>query len=201
MAVFTYYKAVDSATDGSKGSQVSSSEIGAILPYLSSQDRIDGVTRLEKMYVQSDTTMNVYIGLTSLGLFTCGIMDSTGTSEVSGDVPSDRPRFGASKILSNDADGCVIEHNTVEDLFRANDYILVGDVVVQIDTITANTTDRTITYKFSIPYVDLVGTNASSVFSKSLTAGTASPLWFEDIVEAGSPATQTYNTLPLVIVS
>jgi len=201
MANLTYYKAVDSVNDGSKGTQVTSGEIDAILPFLTSQDRIAGVTQLEKFYIQSDVTIDVFVGFTSLGLFNAVMIDSTGTSEVAGDVSSTSPRYGASEIISNTATECVVKQNDVVDLFRPDDYILVGDVVVQIDTVTANTADRTITYKFEIPYVDLVGNYASSVLQKSLTANTAVPLWIENTVAAGSPATSTYNTVPLVVVS
>ncbi len=201
MAVVIYFKAVDSETDGSKGAQVTSGQVDAILPYLTSQQRISGITQLEKFYVQSSETIDIFVGFTDLGEFTGEMIDSTGASEVAGDVSGGSDRYGASEILANDADGCTIEHNTTTDLFRAGDYILVGDVVVEIDTITANTTDRVITYLFAIPYVDLVGTNASSVIQKSLTADVGTPLWIENIVPAGAPATQTYNTVPLVIVS
>ncbi len=201
MAVITYFKAVDSDTDGSKGSQVTSGQVDAILPYLTSQQRIAGITQLEKFYVQSNETIDIFIGFTSLGLFTGEMIDSTGVGEVSGDVSGASDRYGASEILSNSTDGCTIEHNATTDLFRTGDYILVGDVVVEIDTITANTTDRDIVYLFAIPYTDLVGTNASSMIQKSLTADTGVPLWIENIVPAGAPATQTYNTVPLVIVS
>ncbi len=201
MATIIYFKAVDSETDGSKGAQVTSGQFDAILPYLTSQERITGITQLEKFYVQSNAGLDIFIGFTDLGEFTAEMIDSTGAGEVSGDVSGASSRFGASEILSNDADGCTIEHNSVVDLFRAGDYILVGDVVVEIDTITANTTDRVVTYLFAIPYVDLVGTNASSVLQKTLVADVAMPLWAENIIPAGAPATQTYNTIPLVIVS
>jgi len=201
MATITYYDCVDSVTDGSKGVQITSGQVDIILPYLTSQDRITGTTQLEKFYVQSDVGLDVFIGFTDLGLFTAGMIDSTGVAEVAGDVSGASPRYGSAEIISNTASGCVIKHNAVEDLFRAGDYILVGDVVVKIDTITANTADRTITFLFDIPYVDLVGTNASSVLQKTLVANTALPLWVENIVPSGSPATQTYNTVPMVIVS
>lgn len=201
MATITFFKAVNSASDGSKGAQITSGQVDAVLPYLTSQERITGITQLEKFYVQSDVNLEVFVGFTSKGLFNGQLVDSTGASEVSGDVSGASPRYGASEILANDANGCTIKQDDVTDLFRANDYILVGDVVVQIDTITANTADRVITYKFAIPYVDLVGTKASSVLQKTLTANVGTPLWIEDVVPAGAPATQTYNTIPLVIVS
>jgi len=201
MATITYFKCVNSQTDGSKGAQITSGQVDAVLPYLTSQQRITGITQLEKFYIQSDTDLEIFVGLSDLGIFTAGMIDSTGASEVAGDVSGASPRHGASKILANSATGCTIEHNPTVDLFRANDYILVGDVVVQIDTISANTTDRVITYKFTIPYVNLVGQNATSVLQKSLTAGVGVPLWIENIVPAGAPATQTYNTIPMVIVS
>ena len=201
MAIITYYKAVSSTSDGSKGALVTSGQIDAILPYLTSQQRITGITQLEKFYVQSDTTMQVFIGFTSLGLFNATMITSTGAVEVAGDVLPATARFGASEILSNTASGCVIKDNPVLDLYRAGDYILVGDVVVQIDTITATGSNRTIEYLFDIPYVDLVGTKASSTIQVSLTKDVAVPFWVENIVAIGSPATQTYNTVPLVIVS
>ena len=201
MATITYFKAVDSDTDGSKGAQITSGQVDGILPYLTSQQRITGITQLEKFYVQSDVGLDIFIGFTDLGLFTAGMIDSTGVAEVSGDVSGASPRFGSANIISNTADGCVIAHNPTIDLFRAGDFILMGDVVVEIDTITANTTDRTIVFLFSIPYVDLVGTNATAVIQKTLLADVGLPLWIENIVPAGAPATQTYNTVPLVIVS
>lgn len=201
MATITFFKAVNSATDGSKGAQITSGQVDAVLPYLTSQQRITGITQLEKFYVQSDVNLDVFIGFASLGLFTAGMIDSTGVAEVSGSVSGVSSRFGASTIIANDANGCTIAHNTVKDLFRAGDYILVGDVVVQINTISANTANRVITYLFPIPYVDLVGTKASSMIQKSLVASVGMPLWIENIVGAGAPATQTYNTIPLVIVS
>jgi hypothetical protein len=201
MATITYYKAVDSETDGSKGAEIYSGQVDALLPYLTSQDRITGVTQLEKFYIQSDANIDVFTGFTDLGDFHGVMIDSTGTGEVAGDVPPTAPRYGASEILANDADGCTIKQDDVVDLFRADDFILVGDVVVQIDTITANNADRVITYKFPIPYVDLVGGNATSVLKKTLVASTAVPLWVENVVAAGSPAAETYNTVPIVIVS
>lgn len=201
MAVITFYKAVDSVTDGSKGAQVTSGEVGAILPALTSQQRISGITQLEKFYVQSDVTLDIFIGFTSLGLFNATMIDSTGVAEVAGDVSGASPRYGSAQIIANDANGCTIAHNATTDLFRVNDYILIGSVVAQIATITDNTTDRVITYAFAIPYVDQVGTNATSLISKSLGANVAEPLWCENIVQAGAPATQTYDTIPIVVVS
>ncbi len=201
MATITYYKAVDSETDGSKGPQITSGQIDALLPYVTSQDRITGITQLEKMYVQCDEDLNIYMGTTSLGDFHGAMVDSTGVGEVAGDVSPTAPRYGAAEILSNDANGCVIKHDPLVDLFRAGDYILVGDTVVEIDTITPNDSDRTVTYKFTIPYVDLVGTNANTVLQKNLTAGVAVPLWIENVVEAGSPASASYNTVPFTVVS
>ena len=201
MAATTYFKAVDSISDGSKGTQITSGGLGVILPYVTSQQRIIGITQLEKFYIQSDTNLTIFIGFTSLGLFQGRLIDSTGAAEVAGDVLGATARYGASEILANDANGCTIEHNAVTDLFRVGDYILVGDVVVEIATITANTADRVVTYLFTIPYVDLIGTNASSVLQKTLVANVGTPLWCEDIIAAGSPATQTYNTIPLVVVS
>ncbi len=201
MATITCYKAVDSETDGSKGAEIYSGQVDAILPYLTSQDRITGVTQLEKFYIQSDTDMSIFTGFTNLGDFHGTMIDSTGVGEVAGDVSPTSPRYGAAEIVANDADGCTIKQDDTVDLFRADDYILVGDVVVQIDTITANTADRVIVYKFSIPYIDLVGENATSVMQKTLTASIAVPLWVENIVDAGAPATETYNTVPIVIVS
>jgi len=201
MAVITFYKAVDSATDGSKGVQVTSGQVDAIFPYLTSQNRISGITQLEKFYVQSDVGIDIYIGFTNLGLFNTTMIDSTGVIEVSGDVSGASPRYGSSEILANDANGCTIKHNAINDLFRVNDFILIGSVVAQIATITDNTTDRVITYVFAVEYVDAVGTFATSLIQKTLTANVGTPLWGEKTVQAGASATQTYDTVPVVVVS
>ncbi len=201
MATITYYKAVDSGSDGSKGSQITSGQVDALLPYLSSQDRINGVTQLEKLYVQSDVDLSIFIGITSRGLFRGSILDSTGSDEVRSDVPSDRPRYGAAEITANSASNVTVK-TPPDTIFRANDYVLVGDIVVQADSVTDNGDGTTtIAYKYDIPYSDQVGTNCASMLKTDLTGGNAKPYWIENVVPAGAPATSTSNTIPLIVVS
>ena len=201
MATYTFYDVVNSQTDGSKGAQITSGQVGIILPELTSQDRVSGVTRLEKFYFQSDTSQDVFFGLSDNGDFDTRIIDSTGTAEVAGDVAGSRRRYGCAEIVSNSATGCVIKHNPNVDLFQAGDFILVGDIVAKINTITANNADRTIDYVSDIPYTDQVGTKAVSVIKKSISANDGVPVWIEEVVPAGASASQTYTTMGFKIVS
>lgn len=201
MANLTYHKVVNSITDGSRGVSITSGEVDAILPYLTSQQRITGITQLEKFYITSDITLNVFVGVTSLGLFTASLIGSANAGEVASAITGANDRHGSSKILSNTASGCVIEDDPIVTRFRVGDLVLVGNVVVEIATITAQGANRTITYLHPIANVDLVGTNATTMLQMVLTANVAVPLWIENIIPPSAVATQTYNTLPIVIVS
>ena len=200
MAIPTFYKAVDSENDGSKGAEIDTNQENAVLGEITSQMRIDGATQLGKFYIQMDTDTTAYIGLENKGMFEARLMNSDSDSEVASDVPSDRKRYKSVIIISNTTDQVVIDEDDNQD-FAVDDMISIGGYIVKITAINTDNGQTTFDFTPSIPNTNFSGTYVSNLIKKDFTGGTALPFWVENYIQSGAPADEAKNIIPLVIQS
>jgi len=200
MAIPTFYKAVDSHTDGSKGAQIDSLQENAVLPEITSQMRIQGATQLGKFYIQMDSDTSAFIGLENKGMFDARLMLSNSDSEIDDDIESDRKRFRSVIILSNTTNQVVINESDNSD-FAIDDYISIGGYIVKITAINTNNGRTTFDFTPSIPNTDFSGTYVSNLIKKDFIGGNAEPFWVENVIQPGHPADEAKNVIPLIIQS
>ena len=209
----TFNKAVDSATDGTIGVEILSGVRGSLLPEVSAQDRINGVTLFEKFYVTlTGLDASMYVGVDRLGIFNSSFFLSTGAAEVVGDLTGSEVRYGASNITKlidsalaeetvNGAGSLIdiekiwVEKNADFTFFRAADKIRVG-----VTSVTDQITAWEILLDQTINYAQLIDTFGFSLATVATLDGVADPYWLEVKVPSGSSTTSNFNSVGIATV-
>ena len=193
----TFYK---SASDdgGAKGDQITSGELNAVFPSLTAANRIDGVTIDRKIWIEPDEDVDLLYGVGNDGLFQTYAFLSASDNDTIGDLTGNERLICALKIVSNTADVLTVEDDLESGVVAVDDYMTVGNEITQVDAITDNN-DGTwdITTKNSLTGGDYSGQWAIVQFRKTLTAGTATPLWVRVKVLPLSNAGDDENVFPV----
>lgn len=196
---FTWYK---SATDdgGEKSSEITSGTVNEVFNSLTSQERLNGSFKARKIYIESDAELEAYIGLADTGDYNAYLIESSGSSEVVGDLTGDETTYGAGEVTSATETAITVKNDAYSQIFSpAQDIIVSGDIV-RIDTVTDNGDGTsTLALRSAITYVPSPQEYVTSVLQLSLPAATAVPFWVIIRVPPGSPRVSAYNTVPLVV--
>lgn len=213
-----FYKSL--TTDGGiEGSIIYSGVKGALLPLVTSQNRLLGVDIHRKFFIKPDVDTALKIGLDTYGVFNAVIFEETTYGENVSALLGTETKYGASKIVQledsatltetvNGAGGLADikkirvekdEHSFV--LFRVGDFIRIGTELATINAVTDVITHWEITLTTPITYAQLIGSMAFSVIDvATITAGTVKGFWILVKVSAGDTSTLDYNTLGIDIV-
>jgi hypothetical protein len=200
MALITYYKSA-TVDGGAIGTQLTDGGIDDLLPAVTSQDRLNGLTFHRKIWIQSDTALNILNSLANHGQYGAVWFETANINDTVANILGTERKYGAAKIVSNTTISAIVENNANYTIFAANDYFYIGTDVVQITTVTDNL-DGTSTISFSpaIPTADHTGTYASSLINKPFTVNTPVPFWVKIDIPALAPLSASYNTLQFLTV-
>lgn len=197
---YTYFRAV---TDdgGAKGTETTSGTTNNLFNLLTTQERLNGVVKQRKIYLQSDVDASVYIGILTPGDYPAGtaLFNSLSDGEVVGDLPNAEPYFGAAKINEVTSNTEIEVTGTDNTLFRVGDYCAFKNAVVEIITIGANGDDVVLIFASDLN-APAVGEYITSLLPASLTAGVAKPIWRENGYPSGAAKLQENNTVEILIV-
>ena len=198
--MLTYYK---SAGDdgGAIGDQITDAELNALLPEISSQDRLTGITILRKMWIESDASITCYYSLANEGMFDAYAFKSANENDTIADLTGNEDRYGAMVISSNTTSSVTVEEDPNYLLARAGDELYIAANVVEIDSVTDNG-DGTLTIDFSpdIPSADLSGQYCASMMKTVVAASDPWPMWVEVEVAPLSVETGDYNSIDVLTV-
>ena len=194
---YTYY---NSKTDGTPDQQITSGQINALFPTLSSQDRLNGVDQFSKMWIQSDADMTTIFGLNSPGSYGSYIFLSASDDDTESDLTGNELKYGAVKVVSATATEIVFNNDENYTLIRSGEKIVVSGVAYTVDTVTDNG-DGTSSVA---PTTDLsplpnAGDYITSTFELSLVTATSKPFWREEKVPAGADYYGEYSTADILI--
>ena len=200
MATLTFYK---SAADdgGAIGAQITDGGIDDLLPPITSQDRLHGLTFHRKVWIESDTDLSILNSIANHGQYGAVYFESANANDTVADLTGTETKYGAMLIVSNTENDVIVNNNADYTIMRVGDYAFIGADVVQIDTITDNG-DGTSTVAFSpaIPTADHSGTYFSTMIDKAFTAATPLPFWVKIDVPTLAPISSNYNTLKFLTV-
>ena len=199
----TFYK---SASDegGAIGAQLADGGIDDLLPPISSQERLQGVTFYRKIWIESDTDVNILSSLGNMGQYTAVWFETAGENDTIADIIGTERKYAALEILSNTEDAAIVKIDalySVSDLINIDDYAFIGADIVQIDSVKDNA-DGTADIGFSpsIPSADHTGTFMSTLIDKAFVTATPVPFWVKVDVPALAPMESNYNTLQFLTV-
>lgn len=194
---YTYY---NSKSDGTPDQQITSGQINALFPTLTSQDRLNGVQQFSKMWIQSDQDVTTIFGLNSPGSYGSYIFLSADDNDTESDLTGSETRYGAVEVVSATATEIVVNNDTNYTLIRNGDTIVVAAKAYAVDTITDNG-DGTSSVVATSDYVSLpiAGDYITSTFELSLVTATNKSFWREENVEAGAPWYAEYSTADILI--
>lgn len=214
----TFYNS-QTVDGGIEGSIIISGVKGALLPLVTAQDRLNGITIHRKFFIKPDVDTALKIGLDTDGVFNAVIFAETNYGENVSALTGNETKYGASKIVQledsatltetvNGAGGLAdikkirVEYDDHgEVLFRAGDFIRIGTAVATISSVTDTTANWEITLTSAINYVGLIGTEAFSVIDVStITANTVKGFWIKIVVDAGNLTPVDFNTIGIDIV-
>lgn len=214
----TFYK---SQTDsgGIEGVVITSGVKGALLPLVTAQDRLNGVTIHRKFFIKPDVDTALKIGIDTDGQFNATIFEETLYGEDVTALTGTETKYGASEIIRLEDSATLFEtvngaggladikkirvkyddHSDV--LFRVGDFIRIGTAVASISAVTDTTTDWEITLSSPITYAGVIGTEAFSVIDvATMTANTVKGFWIKIVVDAGDLTAVDYNTIGIDVV-
>lgn len=220
MGILIYKAAAD--TGGAKGTEINSGIRGALLPKITSSDRLDGVTIYRKFYMENTAAESIAlkVALDNIGEFNACFYESTGDAQVVGDLTGAETRYGASIITKvedttlasetvNGAGGLIdikkitVTENVDYTIFRVGDKIGMGGAlgdIGEIQSITDLGTELEITLVNEVTYDAVIGKYAHSYIEKTIPASSHESFWLEVYVEPNSITSKTMNALSLAEV-
>lgn len=194
MATRIFY---NSNTDGTIKDQVASGQLGGFFSTLTVTERLSGDTEFAKIWIESDTTEIVYIGV-SKSSYDSYIFLSANEADDETDLLGTEDLFTEYEVISATTSNIVVEG---DGNLRADDYMIINNELYQINTVTDLGGGE---YQLDFPSVSgaiSAGDMASTAFQLSLTAATPKPLWAKEVVPAGSPRYASYTASNLIIGS
>lgn len=212
--IVEYYQAI-SEDGGAIGSQFSSGDIGGLLPQVTTQNMIDGITIRRKLYVKNIAgTSTINLGLESFGVFHASVFESTGDAQVVGDITGSEEKFGGAEIskaidtdtneeTTNGTGGLinikkvVVDKNPHYTFFRVGDPIIVNYKLGEIQTIVDLTTHWEIELVDAVPYGYVIEKNAFSVIESALAIGNHKSYWVEVLINAGEFEVDHFNKMKI----
>lgn len=215
--IIEYYAAI-ADQGGAIGAQFSSGDIGAILPKLTTQNMIDGITIQRKIYIKNIRgTSTIYAGLEVLGLFNAAMFDSTGDAQIASEITGTEDKYGGAKITKaidsntneetengagslTDIKKVVVEKNPLYTFFRTGEPIIVNQKIGEILAIIDLATHWEIELTDSVPYGYVIDKNAFSALTGPLTVGTHKPYWIEVVINPGEVEQDHFNKIKLGII-
>ena len=194
---YTYY---NSKPDGTPDQQITSGQVNALFPTLTSQDRLNGVQQFSKLWIQSDQDITAVFGLNSPGHYGSYVFVSANENDTEGDLTGSETKYGAVEVVSATATEIVFKNDTNYTLIRGGDVIIVASKAYTVDTVTDNG-DGTSTVTATIDYIALpaAGDYITSTFDLSLVTATSKPIWREEKVQAGAQWYDEYSTADILI--
>lgn len=194
MATRIFY---NSNTDGTINAQVTSGQVGAFFSTLTVTERLNGDTEFAKIWIESDTTETVYIGV-SEGDYSSFVFVSANEADDETDLTGSEDLFTEYEVISATTTYIVVAD---DGNLRVDDYLIINNELYQINTVTDLGGGE---YQLDFPSVSgaiSAGDMASTAFSLSLTADTPKPFWAKEVVAAGSPRYSSYTASNLIIGS
>lgn len=194
---YTYY---NSKPDGTPDQQITSGQINALFPTLTSQNRLNGITQYSKLWIQSDTDVTSVFGLNSPGSYGSYIFLMPNDSDIEGDITGTETKYGAVEVVSATATAIVFKNDPNYTLIRSGEIIIVSGAAYTVDTVTDNG-DGTSTVVGTIDYSVLpnAGNYITSTLQLSLVTATNKSLWREETVEVGAQWYGEYSTADILI--
>lgn len=194
---YTYYS---SKPDGTPDQQITSGQINALFPTLTSQDRLNGIDQFSKMWIQSDEDVTAVFGLNSPGHYGSYIFLSASDDDIESDLTGSETKYGAVKVVSATETEIVFYNDANYTLIRNGDVIIVAGKAYTVDTVT-DKGDGTSGVTATIDYLSLpnAGDYITSTFEISLVTATSKPFWREEKVEAGAQWYGEYSTADILI--
>jgi hypothetical protein len=200
MAVITRFKSV--ADDGGTiGDEITSGTPDELLPPVTVLDRLNGATILRKMWLRSDSDIDVFHGFNSPGYYTVRMFVSAGANDTVADLTGNEDRYGVTTTTgtSTVTDVMVETPPTTPVTFRVNDYLNIAGEITQLTAIADNG-DGTTTFTVSpsLASIPAVGTVVSALISQTMVTGADYPFWIEEIVPSGAARPGAYNNVDTV---
>lgn len=201
MAIITYYKSA-TVDGGAIGAQITDGGIDDLLPAITSQNRLAGLTFHRKIWIQSDTTLTILTSLANEGQYDATWFTSANPlTDTVANLTGIETKYGAMNIVSNTTTTATVTNDATDILARVNDYAYIGSDVVQISAIVDNGDGTsTITFSPAIATADHSGTMFSTLISSAFTANTAVPFWIKVVIPPLAPISSNYNTLQFLTV-
>jgi len=193
----TFYKS-ENDNGGAKGDQIADGAVDAILPPISAGDRLDGITILRKLWIESDEDIDLLYGIGNDGLFQAYGFVSANDGDTTADLTGNERLIAGLKIVSNTASALTVEDDDESEVVQADDYLTVGNEITRVDSVTDNGDGTwTINLKSDLTGGDYSGQWAVIQFRRSVTAGNAIPLWVKVVIPPLSNAQDDYNIIPV----
>lgn len=196
MSTYIYY---NSNTDGTFNSVITSGTINAVFDTLPFADRVAGVDDFGKIWIESDTTETLYIGLNQESDYNSCVFVSAAEADAVGDLTGSEARYGQLTVISATTSVIVVTDHTQWTLVRTNDKLIIGGDLYTCTGVTDNldgTSDLAVATEAGVVSANDIITSA---FALSVTAATKKPIWSEEKVLAGSPKLATYTASELLI--
>jgi len=189
-----YYKSA-TPDGGAIGDELTDGGVDDLLPGITSQDRLNGLTILRKIWYESDIDANVLCSLANQGQYNSCFFESANADDTVSDLTGNEDKYGALEIISNTVNTVKVKNDPNETLIRVNDKAHIGTDVVSINSITDNG-DGTSDIEFSpdIADADHGGSFLVSCIEKSFSAGDQKPFWIKVVVPELAPMNSTLDT-------
>ncbi len=195
-----YYR---SATDegGIIDSEITSGTENSLFNDLTIAEEISGATKYRKMWIESDSAVTLYVGVSSPGLFEAYLFPtSTSDDEVIGDfTPASEDHFGGIVVTAGTGNSFTFVTTAVT-MFRAGEYLIHDNLAYLIDTVADSAGDTTVTIATTFGITPAVGDWVTAAYVLTLSANAAKPLWRQNTSPAGYVATVDSNSVQILLV-
>jgi hypothetical protein len=192
MATRIFY---NSNANGTINAQVTSGQVGAFFSSLTTVERLNGDTELAKIWIESDTTETVFIGVAE-GDYDSFLFVSANEADAEGDLLGTEYLYTEYEVISATDTYIIV---TDDGNLRANDYLISNGELYKIDTVT-DMLDGTYKLEFAMATGAIsAGDKVSTAFALNLISDTPKPFWAKEVVSAGSPRYASYTSSNIIV--
>ncbi|WP_297525117.1 hypothetical protein [Sulfurovum sp.] len=196
-----YYR---SATDngGAIGDEITSGQMNGLFPTLTVTEEVLGADKFRKIWLESDEDgVDMYMGIADPGLFEAYLFYVVNSNDENiGDLdPAAQDYFGG-VVVKSATIGEFTFDNVSKTLFRDGEFILHKNRLYDIDTVTDNGTDTTVSISGDFDPVPEAGDWITSMLNDTLDANTPSPYWRNNVTPSNYDPQTDRNPVQIVMV-
>lgn len=187
-----YYKS-EYDIGGAVGDEIQSGVLNNLFPDLEADERLNGTTRLRKIWYESDTDLaECYPTIANDSQFYYRVFKSANDDDTVDDLTGNERRYGSLTITDISDSTVTLQLMTSEnygiELFEDGDDVLIGDSKYTVQGDPTDNGDGTISIDVDRnPDTSNDGTLCRSLMpTNGADADTKYPIWIEQVVVAGS---------------